>query len=248
MDEEGLAHQWTPITGETRTCIIIADTAAGAATVVNEHGPVVTAEEWTRFVADVTATAARAEMVCFCGSMIRGADAVEYAALVGSVAKNFADSSPMERGVRVWVDTSGAALKAMLTVPYIGIKVNGDEAGAILGRAVVTPEEAVVAAHDLMQHGALGVVLTLGKRGAVKVTSEGAWVATPPTIRVLDPIGSGDSFLAGLVTAQAQGLPADEQLRYAVAAGTANALSVGGGAFSQAEFEQVLSQTTLKQL
>jgi fructose-1-phosphate kinase PfkB-like protein len=54
-------------------------------------------------------------------------------------------------------------------------------------------------------------------------------------------VGSGDSFLAALAISGAT----PEGLRRAVAAGTANALSVGGGQFSTHDFERVLAGTTV---
>ena len=148
----------------------------------------------------------------------------------------------------MWVDTSNAPLHATLPIRGITIKINGDEAGEILGKTVNTPELAVSAALEFQQRGTGNVVITLGKDGAVMVDSTGHWWAKPPVIRVKDPIGSGDSFLAGLVTAVANGETADVALKHAVAAGAANATTVGGGDFPLETFNQILAHTTIQAL
>jgi 1-phosphofructokinase family hexose kinase len=239
MHAEDLPHVWTFIKAETRTCCIVADTASGKATVINDYGPTVSEADWVHFVADVRHAAEAKDCVCFSGSLPPGSPIEQFIALVRGLSAS---------GQPVWVDTSGKPLQAMIGIPGIGIKVNDDEAGAILGRPLSTAADCAAAARDFLQQGAVGVAITLGARGAVYADESGAWLATPPSVTVMDAVGSGDSFLAGLVVALTRHLPGSEALRYAAAAGTANAMSVGGGAFTRAEFEAVLAQTELEAL
>ena len=54
------------------------------------------------------------------------------------------------------------------------------------------------------------VLATLGAAGALLVTAEGAWAATPPPITVRSTVGAGDSSVAGFILADvAGGSPAD---------------------------------------
>ena len=150
-----------------------------------------------------------------------------------------------DAGKRVWVDTSGAPLHAVLPISGITIKINGDEAGEILDKTVDTPQLAVEAALEFQARGTGSVVITLGKDGAVMVDAANHWWAKPPAIIVKDAVGSGDSFLAGLVSAIASGQTADVALKQAVAAGAANATTVGGGDFPLETFNQILAETML---
>lgn len=238
-EKEGIPGQWTWIEGETRTCVIMANPENGEATVVNELGPTVTQADWNRLAESVIHVGAKAECVCFSGSLPPRSQVNEFVELVKQV-KRF--------GKYIWIDTSGAALRAVLEVSGIGIKVNGEEAGAILDRIIQTPDEAMEAARSLYQQTNDDIVLTLGPQGAVMATSEGQWWAKPPTLKVIDVVGSGDSFLAGLVTAQLSRAGSANVLQSAVAAGAANALSVGGGHFLQSEFENVRAETTVQTL
>ena len=61
-------------------------------------------------------------------------------------------------------------------------------------------------------------------------------------------MGSGDSFLAGLLNAIEKGADAPQALRHAVAAGSANAMSKGGAHFSEDDFQTILAGTTIQSL
>ncbi len=237
--QEALDGSWTWIDGETRTCVIVADGGTGEATVINEQGPSVNSAEWTKLNQSVINDLNDATDVCFSGSLPPNSPLEMFVELVKSVR---------DTGKRVWVDTSNAPLHAVLDISGITIKINGDEAGEILGKTVNTPQLAVSAALELQQRGTGNVVITLGKDGAVMFDGTGHWWAKPPVIQVKDPIGSGDSFLAGLVTAVAAGLTAEVALKHAVAAGAANATTVGGGDFPLETFKQILADTLLQAL
>lgn len=237
--QESLEGDWTWIDGETRTCVIVADAQTGEATVINEQGPTVSDADWVRFSETLLAQLHEATDVCFSGSLPPGSPLDRFVTLVKAVR---------DAGKRVWVDTSGAPLQAAVSIPGITIKINGDEAGAILEQAVQTPEQAVDAALVFQSRGMSDVVITLGKDGAVMVHPGGRWWAKPPSVVVKDPIGSGDSFLAGLVTAFTAGVAPQNALKQAVAAGAANATTVGGGDFPIETFNQILSATTLQNL
>lgn len=237
-ESEGLAATWTWLEGETRTCTIIANSHTGEATVINEQGPDVTAKDWLRLHQDVIQLANnKVQQVCFSGSLPPGSPVEAYQTLIQLLHR---------AGKQIWIDTSGTALQSVRHIPHIAIKVNGDEAGAILQRKIWDAETALSAALELQQAGPDIVVLTLGPNGAVMAHPAGRWWAKPPVLKVVDPIGSGDSFLAGLVTSLEAHYPPQESLRRAVAAGAANALSVGGGQFPLDDFNQVLSETALQ--
>ncbi len=237
--QESLEGDWTWIDGETRTCVIVADAQTGEATVINEQGPKVFDADWVRFQETILDQIGEASDVCFSGSLPPNSPLERYVALV---------QSARDAGKRVWVDTSGAPLHAVLPITGVTIKINGEEAGGILGKTVDTPQAAVDAAYEFQARGTGDVVITLGKDGAVMVHPTGRWWAKPPPIVVQDPIGSGDSFLAGLVTAFAAGLTPDTALKHAVAAGAANATTVGGGDFPLETFNRILEGTTLQAL
>jgi fructose-1-phosphate kinase PfkB-like protein len=91
----------------------------------------------------------------------------------------------------------------------------------------------------LGERGMTACVITLGAAGALLATNEGRWHAQGPRVRVVSTVGSGDSFLGGLLSALDRGKDWPDALRDAVAAGTANVLSAGGGQFALQEFKRI---------
>jgi fructose-1-phosphate kinase PfkB-like protein len=99
---------------------------------------------------------------------------------------------------------------------------------------------------ELDQQGHAASLVTLGAEGALLATKEGRWHARGPQVSVVSTVGSGDAFLGGLVSALDRGKVWPEALCDAVAAGTANTLSAGGGQFRLEEFEEIRQQVQIE--
>lgn len=242
--EEGVPGVWTWIEGESRSNIILVDPDIGQATVVNELGPSIGPDEWARFHADLLRAAGRPDCACICisGSLPPSVPAEKYAALAIDLSA---------QGRPLWVDTSGSALEAALRAANgrFGFKINGYEAGTLLGMNVEDVAAAREAARQLHGQNIPAVAITLGKQGAIYSDSRGAWCASSGPIQPVSPIGSGDSFMAALAQ-QMITAPDDpaEALRHAVAAGAANALSIGSGIFTPEEFERTLATSRAERM
>lgn len=234
--QDGFQGAWTWIKAETRTCIIVIDPQRNELTTLYEGGPQVSAEDWDRLVMDIRRVAPRADAVSFSGSLPPGSPTEPF----GQIVKELVESDKP-----VWVDSSGEALACVLAAKPTGIKINGDEAGALLERKLNSIEAALAAASELQRRGPASVVLTLGELGAVMVSEAGRWWAQPPDVQVVSAVGSGDVFFAGLLTALLEPCSPEEALRRAVAAGAANALTPGGGRFDLNEFRRLLAGTKL---
>ncbi len=234
-EREGLPAHWTRVKNETRTCVILVEQGRDA-TVINERGAEVSADECQTFLRDVWAQAEPAQLLCLSGSLPPGFALGDFALLLWGL---------VEQKKSVWVDTSGAALKAALNVGGVNIKVNAAELGEALELEILNVEQALDAGRQLLARGVSSVVVTLGRDGAVLVTESGAWSARPPAIEIVSSVGSGDAFLGGLAFALEQGRSPETALRYGVAAGAANALRFGGGVMDREEFHKLLHQSSI---
>lgn len=74
----------------------------------------------------------------------------------------------------------------------------------------------------------------------------GFWQVLPPAIQQVNPIGCGDCYLAGLAHAWLQGWPIEQRLRYAAAAGTANALKLEVAQISPPEIECLINSVIVE--
>ena len=77
------------------------------------------------------------------------------------------------------------------------------------------------------------------------VTDAGAWRVLPPTVDVVNPIGSGDSLLAG-VMAQGWFSLTPEAVAYGTACAAANCLSLTSGVVQQGDVERLLPQVRVE--
>lgn len=237
--QEGLQGRWSWREAETRICTIVVVENTQQVLEIYEPGPPLAGGDWPRLVEEVRQAGQQAEVVCLSGSLPPGCPPDAPADLITAL------QAP---GRPVWLDTSGPALRAALTARPFGLKINTAEAGELFSAPITTPPEAAQAAGRLLERGLAAAAITVGAQGAVLATAAGRWWAKPPVLAGVSPVGSGDSFLAGLVTALAEGQSAAAALRQAVAAGAANTLSPGGGRFTLADMTTILAQIELHDL
>jgi 1-phosphofructokinase family hexose kinase len=229
-EAEGLNAAWTWLDeGETRACTIIVDQES--ATVINEQGPYVYEADWAHLTSSALTAARNADAVCICGSLPPGVTGAMCADLLRDL---------IAAGHPVWLDSSGAALEAALSVAGVHIKVNDDEIAGLFNQAIRDERDAAAAAVEAQRVTGSSVIVTMGAKGAVLVERDGVFFCEPPHVNALSAVGSGDSFFAGLLVSLYDHLPPLETLRRACAAGAANALSIGGGHFTLTEFNRML--------
>jgi 1-phosphofructokinase family hexose kinase len=82
----------------------------------------------------------------------------------------------------------------------------------------------------------------------VSSRAEGRWRVTPPVIRQVNPVGSGDCYVAGLAHGWLSGLSMEERLSYAASAGLVNALRQDVAAFPPGEVEPWLGRVKVERL
>ncbi len=237
--QEGLPGRWTWREAETRTCTIVIVENSQQVLEIYEPGPPLADDDWPRLVEDLRQAARHVDVVCLSGSLPPGCPASAPGDLIDALHT---------AGAPVWLDTSGPALLAALPASPDGLKINATEAGELLATPIATAAEAARAASRLAQRGIATVTITLGAQGAVLATAAGRWWARPPALPSVSAVGSGDSFLAGLVTALAEGQSPPDALRLAVAVGAANTLTPGGGQFLADDVAVILAQIEMHPL
>jgi 1-phosphofructokinase family hexose kinase len=234
--KEELRSSWTWTAAETRMCTILI-TQNGDATLINEPGRPVSPADWERLRRDVADQISSTGLASISGSLPPHSSTEDLRGLLRML---------VGAGKQVWVDTSGAALNTVLNYPGICIKVNGNEIGEALGLEVKDVASAKDALLRLGERGAAASVITLGSEGALLATKQGRWHAQGPRVRIVSTVGSGDAFLGGLVSALDAGRDWQGALGDAVAAGSANALSAGGGQFALQEFKDIHEQIQIR--
>lgn len=219
----GIDCRPVPTSGTLRVNLTISE-PDGTTTKLNSPGPTVDREVLTALTDSLRRRAEDADWVVLAGSLPPGAPVEWYAELVAALRGQAA---------RIAVDTSDAPLRALvdgldLGAPHL-MKPNGAELASLTGTPAAgdaleaDPPAAARAARTLVDRGVEAVLATLGPHGAVLVTADGAWHATPPPVDVVSTVGAGDSSLFGYLLGDLrQQAPAD-RLALAVAYGSAAA-------------------------
>jgi fructose-1-phosphate kinase PfkB-like protein len=134
------------------------------------------------------------------------------------------------RGIPVFLDTYGAALDAIGESWPTVIQLNRREAAGRLRKPSVTDADVLGLLADWRARGVECAVVTDGPDSVLIQYGDRTYRAEPPAIEVVNPIGSGDSMLAGLVDGWLTGGDPESILRHAIACAAANASVWDAGA------------------
>lgn len=240
LKADGIRTEFVRIAEESRICLNIVDEATRAQTQLDEVGPLVSPSEIRNLSQQWSRLLRHAQLVVIAGSAPRGVPVDAYVDFIFSAKEA---RLPVVLDVREPYLTSAA--QAGPTI----LKPNLPELTALAGRELGVPVGVVQASRDLLRYGIKMVLTSLGKQGAIAVTSEaGEWWAKPPKTDVVSEVGSGDAMVAGLAHASLARTTLQGRLRWAVAAGAANAAKLGAGTCSKEEIEALVEGVDVQQL
>jgi ribokinase len=107
------------------------------------------------------------------------------------------------------------------------VSPNLAELGELAGRETRDLKSALAAAKELARAGINRLVVKMGEQGALLVTREGTSHLPAFQVDAVDSTGAGDAFTAGLAVALSEGIPDEEAVRFANAAGAAAVTVLG---------------------
>jgi 1-phosphofructokinase family hexose kinase len=210
---EDIAHDFVRIAGMTREGVTYLD-ADGVMTSVFEPPHDVTAEEVRALMAHCFGLVRSSEWMVCCGSSPCTACDTVYADLLRHARAN---------GIRTALDTYGTPLRLALDALPDLLKVNRDEYQNTIGVSLEAESHTVDALLTLVEQGVGLAVLTDGSRPCYAASLSGCWKITPPSVASVNPTGSGDSMLAGILYGLSRGWDTPKCVSFGAAAGAANA-------------------------
>lgn len=218
LNHLGIRTEFTDISGETRTNVSIVSQGEHKHIKVNEAGPSVSEAELTNLIVMVKKNLKANDWWVLGGSLPQGVDDGIYADLIQLIEA---------AGAFAILDSSGEALRlGCLAKPTLA-KPNLEEAQQLLGLNSSQLDEPAVWCDALRQSGPKNLVVSLGKEGALVVTDQAFDKVTSPSIIEANPIGAGDSMVAGIVWRLSLGESLQQALPYGLACGAASASRSG---------------------
>jgi 1-phosphofructokinase family hexose kinase len=244
LAELGIATELTPIQGETRTNVVIAEEGTGRYIKVNEAGPTILPAEREALLEKVRRLAKPGALWVLSGSLPPGVPAGFYALLVETI---------QSRGGLVFLDASGEPFRLGCAAGPFLVKPNTAEAAEALGISIREregdwlAEDLRAAGEAFLRQGITYVALSLGAGGLWFAGRDASCRLRPPKIRLGNPTGAGDSLLAGMVWALARGLSPREAAHWGVAAGSAAAMHAGTGVGTFEEVNALTQQVAVEE-
>ena len=197
-----------PVHGNTRVNTVVTDLKDETQTRISAPGPTVRRDELGRFTRLLLSVRPRPFLWALGGSLSKGMSPGTYRRLIRVLQKN---------GTRCILDTDNEALKQGVEAKPFMIKPNEYEMQRLCGKSVRSVQEYLLAARRLVRQGVQVVIVSLGAKGALFVTSEEAFHSVAPAVEVRSKVGAGDSLIGGV----AWGLHRKMSLRDAAKLGVA---------------------------
>lgn len=228
-----LAQFVLPVSRPTRTCTTLL-TDTGITTELVEEAAPLTEEEVEQLLDALIGWLPRVVAVALCGSLPPGVASNFYARIA---------TQAREHNTAVFLDAQKEPLRLALAAGVFLAKPNRQETIAALG--LPTETDALACAEALRAAGAQNALVSDGRAGSLLLTDSGAWRVLPPLVDAVNPIGSGDSLLAG-VMAKGWFTLTPEAVAYGTACAAANCLSLTSGVVQRDDVERLLPQVRLE--
>ncbi|SHK07871.1 1-phosphofructokinase [Paramaledivibacter caminithermalis] len=234
----GITNEFVKIKGETRSCIAILSNDLSQ-TEILEAGPSISQEETERFLKKYDEMIKRTTIICASGSIPQNVPSSVYRELI-SRAKN--------NNVKFLLDTSGKALKeGIKALPYL-IKPNKDELIELTNVEIKSEKDILNSGIKLVQKGIEVVVISLGGEGCIVFNKDRIYKTLLPKVEVVNPVGSGDSMVAGFAVALEKGYSFKKMIKFASAVGTANAMEHETGKVSKDVVEDLMNKIEIEEI
>lgn len=229
-----IKHAFSQIKGETRNCIALLHD--GLQTEILENGPVVSKAEAQSFLEQFRGLVDQASMLTFSGSLPAGLPKDFYVEMI-------AISNQKNRPVIL--DCSGESLAMVLNQEHkpLLIKPNTDELSELLGKQVSNDIKGLkLALSKPLFAGIEWIVVSMGSEGAFAKHNDIFYRVEIPNINVVNPVGSGDSTVAGLAYAIDKSESDEEVLKRANVLGMLNARESLTGHVDFSHYQQLFAQ------
>ena len=232
----GIETDFIWVEGETRTNVSIVSSENGQYVKVNEPGPTITATDLAELAKKIGDRARAGDWWVLAGSLPPGVPQTYYTELINII---------QAAGAKVFLDTSGDALRQNCAAKPLLVKPNDEEAHELTDLPVTTKEEIAAVGKAVTAMGPASAIISLGKNGAMLVDDGKAWLAASPKIEAANPIGAGDSMVAGVVWGLSQGDSMQEALCKGIACGAATASQKGTTVGSLEQVQQLLTEVQM---
>jgi tagatose 6-phosphate kinase len=237
LEGAGMELDFVDVGARTRQCTTVIDESAGTQTELVEESSPVAASDYQKLTGIIQRRVKNCRAAVMSGTLTPGGP-TDFYFKCAEMAN--------QAGALSIVDAQGAPLIESLKARPVLVKPNRGELAATLGRELRDDAALISGMRELHGRGAQRIVVTAGKAPTLAFDGESFWRILMPSIRAVNPIGSGDAFTAGLVWRLLRGEELGEACRWGAAAGAANALTIMAGDVNRADVERLASDAKVE--
>lgn len=218
LKKEEIEADFVRVKQPTRTNVKVIDPASGTHTDINEPGAPISARTLASVFERLAARAGAGDIVVVAGRLPPGVAAEVPAKWVAALG---------DRGIRVFVDMEGEALRQALGAAPFLVKPNEQELSWHVGRSLGDIYDIADAARAIVLGGVRYAVVSLGAAGALFAQAAHVWHARALPVKVGSTVGAGDATVAALALALENGGGLRDAIPLAIAAGAASVMQPG---------------------
>lgn len=242
LSKDDIEHDFYRIDQESRECIAILHDG-GNQTEILESGPILSEDDANSFLSYYSQLLDEVSLVTISGSLPQGVNANFYSVMI-RIAH--------DHGKKVLLDASGEALKQTLISsnnPDL-IKPNEEELRQLIGHDVDMNDNASLkkALSGSLLKNVEWVCVSLGKAGAFAKHGDSYYIIHIPIIDVVNPVGSGDSTLAGLAVAIDSYKSDEDTLKTAMTTGMLNTMEKRTGFINPDHFDELFKKVMVERV
>lgn len=232
MNDEGLTSHSVWVEGLSRTYTTVVD-KNNKQFAIKERGPEIKVDEVESIKQEFLKFLKKIDFLCI-SDTVSCENMKHFSAYAVKEAK--------KRNIKVFLDTDNEALLFALNAKPDIVKPNNDEIAAIIGKRENEGEYL----DFLAEKGVAFPIVSLGERGCISICDGKRIKVIPPKVETVSAVGCGDSFIGGFIHSFINGCNGEQSLKYASAAGAANALDIRAAYIEKDTVEKLLKNVIVK--
>ena len=238
IKNKGQESRFVDIGEDTRNCIAVLH--EGNQTEILEKGPTITTTEENDFIEKLDEITKGCDYINVSGSLPNGLNASFYERII-AYAK--------EKNKFISVDTSGKTLETIINAgvkPDL-IKPNESEIGDVLKTEVSKDNLVDILLREPFKDIRY-IMASMGKDGAVVKIDNKVYKANVPEVEAINPVGSGDSSLAGAIYAISKDKDDIDIIKTSMTCGLLNVLNKEIAHINMDDFDKYYEQIEVEEI
>ena len=237
LNQLGIKTDFVWVEEETRINTVAQEDSGEWYIRLNEPGPHIPEDAIQSLLAKAEAYASKKDIWVAAGSLPQDVPADFYTQLI-HLLKN--------KGVRVFFDANGEALRAGLSDPPFLVNPDISETEDFVGFSIHNYDDAKRAVLPFLRLGVEYVALSIDGLGLLLASQQEMMLATPPKVSIRNVTGAGDALMAGMAYGFARGMDLREIARLGAAFSAVAVTTVSLASVKNSDLEAMLPRVEVR--